>query len=86
MLNRLKPVTPGDRRLCIALNNIRSKCNIATSDEAVFIQWLVDGLEETRKKNDIQQDVLLKWNQGACQILDEILESLQTAKELLKNN
>lgn len=84
-MNRLPPITIKNKRLCVALNNIRAKCNITTSDEAVFIQWLKDGLDSIRQRNDLESGDRLLWNQGACQVLNEVLQSLQTAKEVVKN-
>ena len=84
MAERLAPVSVDNKRLCIALNNIRAKCNIQTSDEAVFIQWLKDGLDYTRARNDHEQGTSLAWNQGACQVLYEILNSIEVAREIVK--
>lgn len=86
MISRLKPINSNDRRLCIAINNIGSKCTASTTDEAVFIEWIRDGLEVARKRNDSLQDNDLRWNQGACQALDEILGSFEIARQVLKNN
>ena len=84
MTVRLSPVSADNKRLCIALNNIRAKCNMQTSDEAVFIQWLKDGLDYTRARNDHEQGTSLVWNQGACQVLYEILNSIEVAREIVK--
>ncbi|MBI9090721.1 MAG: hypothetical protein JEZ12_16005 [Desulfobacterium sp.] len=86
MVERLSPINAENKRLCIALNNIRLKAMDVTSDEAVFLQWLSDGLKEMRTKNDMLQEVCLKWNQGACQTLDEILGSFEDAHNVLKHN
>ena len=86
MTARLSPVSADNKRLCIALNNIRAKCNMQTSDEAVFIQWLKDGLDYTRARNDHEQGTSLAWNQGACQVIDEILRSLDIAMNVVKKN
>ena len=86
MTVRLSPVSADKWRLCLALNNIRAKCNSQTSDEAVFVQWLRDGLDYTRARNDHEQGTSLAWNQGACQVIDEILSAMETARGLVKTN
>lgn len=87
MAERLNPVNADNKRLCIALNNIRHKADRdPLSDEGVVLSWLCDGLEKMRKDNDVLAGSALQWNQGACQVVNEIIASMLIARDVLKRN
>lgn len=47
-------------------------------------QWIADSIGMLRKESDqIADDVLLRWHQGACNALDTLLEYETKTKEIL---
>ncbi len=83
-MQRLKPLQE-DKQLCSALNRMRTKAQDKTSDEARVIMWLCQSLAAMRENNDdIADKTILRWNQGACQVLDEFLKSLKTAHDIVR--
>jgi hypothetical protein len=48
----------------------------------VVLAWLQGNLDSIRKDNDLAKDeVLNRWNQGACQALDELIDTAKNARQ-----
>lgn len=74
MLNR------PDERILKAMHALKS-----TEEWATFRAWIADSLTTMRKDAGmIQEEVLLRWNQGACQALDTLLEYETKTKTILE--
>ncbi|MCP4116470.1 MAG: hypothetical protein GY737_13880 [Desulfobacteraceae bacterium] len=82
-MQRLIPLQE-NKQLCSALNRIRTKAQDKTSDEALVIAWLCGSLRRMRQNNDTLQVTPLQWNQGACQLVQEILDSFDTAHDIVR--
>lgn len=52
----------------------------------IYVEFLQDTLNSCRKRNDHLTGDSLKWSQGKCQMLQEILEHPDVAKKILENN
>ncbi len=53
-------------------------------DFKIFMKYLQRKLDICRKENDRQTAVILQWNQGKCQALQEILNLPEMARQILK--
>ena len=75
-----------DKQLHAALNRLRGKGQVELSDEYRVRKWMEQSLRNMRLKSDELQGPLLQWNQGACQILQELIDSFNDAKATLTKN
>lgn len=86
-MSRLIRVGVNDRRLCQALNAMKTKASIdVTSNAYIALAWIKKSLEELRIQNDTLSGDELTRNQGACQTLQAFLDSLDVAQEILREN
>lgn len=53
-------------------------------DFQTYMEYLQKKLNNYRKENDRQTTVILQWNQGKCQILQELLDLPDVAKKELQ--
>lgn len=83
---RLSPVNSDNKRLCSALNNIRVDASRDISDTGAMFNWLRGSLDAMRVRGDTLSGDQLIQNQGACQLLQEFLDSFEVAKSVLKKN
>ncbi len=51
---------------------------------SLFVQLLCQELERLRRANDASQSPQLEWQQGACQLLSSLLDTLAGSGQLLK--
>ncbi len=49
-----------------------------------YMKFLQKILNVYRKENDRRTDVILQWNQGKCQILQELLDLPDVARKKIK--
>ena len=68
-----------DRQLHGAMNQLRGRSQINNSDEDRVKGWLTSSLRGMRKKNDELQGDQLAWNQGACQLLQELIDTFDVS-------
>jgi cob(I)alamin adenosyltransferase len=55
------------------------------NDFQTFLKYLQQSLVELRKDNQIaKEDVIYRWQQGAIQTLDQLIETCETARETLR--
>lgn len=48
----------------------------------VVLSWLQGSLDEIRRSNDSTKDeVLTRWNQGAAQVLDGLIDTSKNARQ-----
>lgn len=74
MLNR------PDERILKALHLLKS-----TEEWATVRAWIADSLTTMRKDAGmITEEVALRWSQGACQVLDTLLEYETKTKTILE--
>ena len=84
---RLESLDFTKKQLCRALANFKSNNDInKDSEESIIIGWLRKSLDEMRVRNDALSGDALIQNQGACQVLQELLDSFDTAKDILRTN
>lgn len=51
----------------------------------VLRQWMTQSLDTIRRDTDsVRDEVLTRWNQGACQVLDTFLVAASSSKEALR--
>lgn len=54
-------------------------------DFEVVREWLAQSLDTNRREADtVKDEVLLRWKQGACQALDQILVTEATSRDSLQ--
>lgn len=64
-------------RVIQAFNNLEGNVEFQ-----VVLAWLQGNLDEIRKSNDSTKDeVLTRWNQGACQALEELIDTAKNARQ-----
>ena len=64
-------------RVIQAFNNLEGSVEFQ-----VVLTWLQGNLDEIRKSNDSTKDeVLTRWNQGACQALEELIDTAKNARQ-----
>ena len=74
MLNR------PDEKVLKALHSLKFQ-----QDWKTVRSWLEDSIAKMRKESDsILEEVPLRWNQGACCVLDTLLEYETKTKEILE--
>ena len=74
MLNKL------DRQTVAALATLQGH-----NDFQTFLKYLQASLEQLRKDSQVTKDeVTLRWEQGAIQTLDTLIESCTNARETLR--
>lgn len=67
-----------DRRILQAFVALESD-----RDFQVIKAWLVERREKARSNEGIKDDVLMRWQQGRAQELNDIIEAMSTAREVL---
>lgn len=55
-------------------------------DFKIFMEYLAEQLAMHRKENDTRVGDVLKWNQGRCQVLQEILDLPDDARTIIKKH
>ncbi len=53
-------------------------------DFQTYMKYLQKELNNYRKENDRQTAVILQWNQGKCQMLQELLDLPDVARKKIK--
>jgi hypothetical protein len=84
---RLESINFNKKRLCRALNDFKANHDLnKDSEESIILGWLRRSLDEMRIRNDSLTGENLVQNQGACQVLQELFDSFETAKDILRTN
>jgi hypothetical protein len=69
-----------DKQTVAALSTLKGH-----NDFQTFIKYLQQSLVELRKDNQIaKEDVIYRWQQGAIQTLDQLIETCDNARETLR--
>lgn len=67
-----------DRQTAIALLEIQKH-----SQWPIIRKWLDNSVQKLYKNNIVAQDMVLYWNQGQLQALNNIINTLDNAKKLI---
>lgn len=68
-----------DRSALMALNGLNGHPQFES-----IISWLEMSLVDLRHANDTCKDeVLMRWHQGACQTLEEIISTYHSCRDLM---
>lgn len=56
-------------------------------DFVVITEWLKASLQQLHSDSSrVQDDVLVRWNQGASQVLEDLLMKAQSARDVLNKS
>ena len=74
-----KPQEPGE---LMSLLNALARLTLGNKDfKEVFRAWLESENNRIAKLNKEKNDIVNRWNQGACQLLDDLFEIIDNADE-----
>jgi hypothetical protein len=69
-----------DRQVVAALSTLQGH-----SDFQTLLKYLQQSLDELRRDNQVaKEEVQFRWQQGAIQTLDQLIETCENARETLR--